>query len=307
MALSKNRNIQDCLSWAFEYLHMCHKSKINIIIIKIDFEKAFDKVEYSVILHMLRLYGFGKKWINWIKSILDTATTSVILNGVPGKIIKCLRGVRQGDPLSPLLFVLAAELLQIVINEAWQTGLLNLPMEHSYGQKYTILQYADDTLIIMPAEQGQLDNLKTILYNFSASTGLRLNYHKTSMVPVNTPNDVVTSLAHNCGCKLESLPFTYLGLPLGTTRPRIEDFLPIVEGIDRRLSGITTLLYCGSRLVVIKSVISSMPMFTLCALKIPFTILDHIEKSERTFLWYGKEIDKHGKCLISWDTVCLPK
>jgi retron-type reverse transcriptase len=118
----KTRNIQDCLAWAFEYLDICHKSKKEVVIIKIDFEKAFDKVEFSAITYMLKHLGFNPIFINWIKMILESASTSIILNGVPGKKIICRRGVRQGDPLSPILFVLAAELLQIVINKAWIEG-----------------------------------------------------------------------------------------------------------------------------------------------------------------------------------------
>lgn len=88
----KSRNIQDCLAWAFEYLDICHKSKKEIVIIKIDFEKAFDKVEHSAIVDMLKHLGFGGKFISWVTNIFSTATTSVILNGVIGKIIRCKRG-----------------------------------------------------------------------------------------------------------------------------------------------------------------------------------------------------------------------
>jgi hypothetical protein len=90
----------------------------EIVVIKIDFEKAFDKVEYSVILSMLARLGFGEKFIAWIKSILQSTSTSFLLNGVHGKIIHCLRGMRQGDPLSPLLLFIASELLQYIINDA---------------------------------------------------------------------------------------------------------------------------------------------------------------------------------------------
>jgi hypothetical protein len=118
----KTWTIQDCLVWAFEYLDICHKSKKEIVIIKLDFEKAFDMVEFNDIIDMMRHMGFGNIWISWITKILTSASTSVILNGVPGKNIICKRGVKQGDPLSPLLFDAAAELLQIVVNNAWHEG-----------------------------------------------------------------------------------------------------------------------------------------------------------------------------------------
>jgi hypothetical protein len=148
----KQRSIQDCLGWAFQYLHLCHSSKNEIVILKLDFKKAFDKIEHHVIMDMMRRKGFPSKWLSWVSVILSSGTSQVLLNGVPGNTIHCRRGVRQGDPLSPLLFVLAADLLQSLINAAYRNNLISLPLGCSYGQAYLIVQYADDTLIIMPAE-----------------------------------------------------------------------------------------------------------------------------------------------------------
>jgi retron-type reverse transcriptase len=102
--------------------------KRELIILKLDFEKTFDKVEHEVILQVLRHTGFSQKWISWIENILKSGTSSILLNGVPGKVFHCRRGVRQGDPLSPLMFVLAAYLLQSIINRAKSMGLLRLPI-----------------------------------------------------------------------------------------------------------------------------------------------------------------------------------
>ena len=104
--------------------------KKPIIILKLDFEKAFDKIEYSTIIAMLKAKGFGPRWIKWVNSILLSASTSVLLNGVAGKKIICKRGVRQGDPHSPLLYIITVDLLQSVVNAAWANGEISLPINY---------------------------------------------------------------------------------------------------------------------------------------------------------------------------------
>jgi hypothetical protein len=125
--------------------------KKEMIIHKLDFEKAFDKIEHEVIIQILRHKGFPEKWIEWIQGILTSVTSSVLLNGTLKKVFHCRRGVRQGDPLSPLLFVLVVDLQQSIINKAKENGILRLPIDVGYSNDFPTIQYADDTLMIMKA------------------------------------------------------------------------------------------------------------------------------------------------------------
>lgn len=120
-----------------------------------------------------------------------------------------------------------------MINAAWANGELTLPIDNDYGQQYPIIQYADNTILIMPADENQIMHLKTILLIFSQSTGLHVNYSKSSMVPINIDQHTVNTLAESFACKVESFPFTYLGLFLGTTRPTVQDLIPMIAKLTK--------------------------------------------------------------------------
>ena len=141
-------------------------------------------------------------------------------------------GSRQGDPLSPL-FALGADLLQSIINKAWQLGVL--------GGDYPIIQYADDTLLIVPADARILFNLKGLLRSFSDSIGLHVNF-QSFLVPVNIDPLRAQHLANTFGCQTASMTFTYLGLPLGTQKPSLQEFIPLLTRIKTRLNGISKML-----------------------------------------------------------------
>jgi hypothetical protein len=148
--------------------------------------------------------------------------------------------------------------------------------------------------MIMPADANQLSYLKELLEQFSTSTGLKVNFHKTTMVPINLNFQEANNLADTFGCKVESLPFTYLGLPLGTTRPSVANLMPLVSRLDKRLSGISSLMLYTGKLTLLNSVINSLPMYAMCSIKVHVTMFIHFEKSGRQLLWADKEQKVQG-------------
>lgn len=136
-------------------------------------------MEHSFVLKMLGKKGFDERWLMWMRMLLQSGSSSALLNGVPGKEFKCKWGVRQGDPISPLLFVLAADLLQSMVNKAWQEGHIQLPIPQPASEDYPMIQYADDAILFLSADFQTINTIKALLDSYTKATGLRINYSKS--------------------------------------------------------------------------------------------------------------------------------
>jgi hypothetical protein len=197
------------LAWSYDYIHQCQQSKKEIVVLKLNFIKAFDTIEHNAILAMHMQLSFPDKWISWVQAILNLGSSVVLLNGVLGKSFQCMRGVRQGDPMSPLLFGITADLLQCIINKAADMGILSTPIESITPSHFPIIQYDDDTLILMKASQRELFCLKGIMRSFSVSIGLKINF------PINLNVTTTTQLAAVFGCRIGTFPFHLPGFANG--------------------------------------------------------------------------------------------
>jgi hypothetical protein len=170
-----------------------------------------------------------------------------------------------------------------------------------------MVQYADDTIIVMQGDEQQLLILKDILQKIAISSGLKVNYHKSCLVPINVDAQKTELLAASFGCIVGSFPFTYLGLPLGLTKPLVRDFAPLICRVERRLAASSQFLSYAGRLQLINSVLSSLPTYYMCSLKLPVTVIDVIDKYRKNCLWRGKEFNQKKYNLAAWDLVRRPK
>ncbi len=148
---------------------------------------------------------------------------------------------------------------------------------------------------------------KASLNSFAPSTGLKVNYHMSCLYPINLSHENAELFASLLGCTIGTMPFTYLRLPMGTTRPRVVDFAPLVDRVERRLTASPQFLPHGGKLTLINSVISSIPTYYMCSLQLPVSVVKAIDTVRKNCLWRGNNPNSTRRSLASWDLVCRPK
>src|SRR5438105_11499187 len=131
----------------------------------------------------------------------------------------------------------------------------------------------------MEASFDQLGKLKQTLLIFQQATGLKVNFAKSCLVPINVDIFHATVLADLFGCPIGKIPFTYLGLPLGTTKPTVLDLAPLVDSVERRLNACSRFLNYGGRLTFVNSVLSLLPTFFMCMLKLNKTMIKVVDRA----------------------------
>uniref|UniRef100_A0A2N9FUW6 Reverse transcriptase domain-containing protein n=1 Tax=Fagus sylvatica TaxID=28930 RepID=A0A2N9FUW6_FAGSY len=259
--------VGDSVLIANECLDSRLKAADSGVICKLDLEKAYDHVNWEFLLYVLQRCGFAEKWRRWISFCISTIRFSILVNGSPCGFFQSSRGIRQGDPLSPLLFVIVMEALSRLIDKASGVGLLSgfsVGGEESAPLQISHLLFVDDILIFCEANPDSLTYLRVILTCFKATSGLRVNLGKSEMVQVSeVPN--LEALADILGCKTATFPMKYLKASIR--------------------GALQSAIYMGSDCGEIGS--------------------PRIEKIQRNFLWGNSEevINFH---LVRLDHICTP-
>ena len=184
------------------------------IVNKLDFEKAYDKVNWDFLLECLEMRGFGPTWCGWIKSVLVDGTVSVKLNNVMGPYFKSFKGVRQGDPVSPFLFNIVVECLCKMVLQAQKNNLVVEFAPDLVEKGVAILQYADDTIFCIDHDLEKDVNMKLLLYIFELMSGLKINFQKSEILCVGGDDETLKAYADIFGCQIGHFPMKYLGVPV---------------------------------------------------------------------------------------------
>ena len=209
------------------------------MVCKLDIEKTYNHVNWEALFYLLGRMGFGLKWRGWIKSCITSVRFSVLVNGSPEGFFGSSRGLRQGDPLSPLLFLLIMEVLNRLLKKTEECNLIrgfHVGSMNSVGVRISHLLFGNDTILFCDASREQLLSIRLVLCCFQAFTGLKVNVRKSEIVPIGEVNNL-DALANFLQCRVGSLPMKYLGMPLGTLFKIASIRNTILEKMEKKLSG----------------------------------------------------------------------
>lgn len=228
--------------------------------------------------------GFGIKWRQWISQCIRTTSLSVLINGSPTAPIRMEKGLRQGDPLSPFLFLLVTEAFNQIMKRGIEKDLIQGIKVGNDQINISHLQFADDTLVFCPARSGVISNIRRMMDCYYVLSGLRINYSKSACLPLGCTSSWVSHIEHKLGCQVVSLPISYLGIPLGSNPKSEATWAPIINKVQSNLAKWKSkVLSRAGRLTLIKSVLNNLPVYYLSLFKMPKKVVRKIIGLQRRF------------------------
>ncbi|XP_074320432.1 uncharacterized protein LOC141657179 [Silene latifolia] len=293
---------------ASEILHSMHtsKSKLGWFALKLDLEKAFDRLEWDFVRTCLIAVNIDPETISLIMSCISTTSAFVTFNGTPLDTFTPSRGIRQGDPLSPYLFIICMEALSRLIHQACNNSdWIPFPLGKG-GVSFSHLLFADDILVFGRTSERNLCALQDTILSFCSDSGQKINCSKSKITFSKlTPPSEATLFEDALGIKKTNTLGTYLGFPLLSKKPKRSDLNFILDNIKSKLaSWKSKFLSRAGRICLIKSTINAIPNHAMQCIRLPSSILRDIDKTTRSFLWSSQSANKLH--LANWDLVTLP-
>lgn len=270
--------------------------------------KIITKVFATRLKPILENHGFGPTFYKLIEQCISTTSYSILVNGSPCGFFQASRGIRQGDPISPTLFTIVADLLSRLIARLEESGRLNgIKIARSCPQ-ITHLLYADDLVIYLQANVEEAREVVTCLTTYCQWTGQSISQMKSSVhFSANTPVAVKTAVCDILGIQECMHNGTYLGNLFCNFKSKKAVFYPLIEKLGHKLEGWRQRnLSSAGRAELIRTVAMSIPSYVMQASLLPVKICDHMDSMVRRFLWGGK-VDMRSLCLKAWDLLCRPK
>lgn len=305
-AFIKGRRIHDNF-WSVQLTcRWLYVRQVPRILLKVDLAKAFDSVAWPFLLEVLEHVGFPPRWRDWIAALLSTASTRVLVNGRRGRRICHTRGLRQGDPLSPFLFLIVMEVLNSLLEQAELCGMLSpLPGDLI---KFRSSIYADDLVIFLRPEPHDFACIKEIPELFVGASGLLTNLDKCLISPIRCTDESIAAVEEIFSCTLSPFPCKYLGAPLSVTSLKRTEEQRLVDAVAAKIpTWKANMLNTAGRLVLTKSTLSAIPVHISITCCLSSWAIAEIDRRRRAFLWCGTDRAAGGRCKVAWPIVCAPK
>jgi len=201
------------------------------------------------------------------------------INNTLGPYFVSHKGVRQGDPLSPILFNFVADCLSRMVRKAQRGGLVCGLADNIIDKGVAILQYADDTIICLKDDMEVTRNMKLLLYLYEMMSGLKINFLKSEIILVNSEDSKCAQYAELFNCQLGAFPIKYLGVPVSPSRLHVKDWIPLIERNEKKLQAWKgSSLSIAGRMTLINSSLSSSFIYHMSIYLLPKTTVDTLDK-----------------------------
>lgn len=310
-AFLPGRAIADNVLITHEVLHYLKTSEAKKhchMAVKTDMSKAYDRLEWDFIRQVFDQLGFDAVWTHWIMECVSTVSYSFLINDSVLGNIQPQRGIRQGDPLSPYMFILCAEVLSGLCTAAQDSGDLRGIKVARQCPRINHLLFADDTMFFVRADLRSCNTLKAILKDYESASGQLINTSKSYIsFSAKTPQETRLRVKNTLGIAKEGGVGKYLGLPELFTRKKRDIFISIVDRIILRAASWSTRRLSGAgKLTMLKSVLSAIPNHAMSCFLLPVGLCSRIQYALTRF-WWDTDLSTKKLYWISWDSLSQSK